>query len=79
VVGCSGGSGRTPDSLVWAKFGEAKAREVSLKAGLALEDGTLEAARRLDQELLAEDINPGSTADLVAASLFISLLKGLRF
>ncbi|HSD58424.1 MAG TPA: triphosphoribosyl-dephospho-CoA synthase [Methanotrichaceae archaeon] len=69
----------TPDSLVWAKFGEVKAREVSLKAGLALEDGTLEAARRLDQELLAEDINPGSTADLVAASLFISLLKGLRF
>ncbi len=68
-----------PDSLVFAKFGEAKAREVSLKAGLALEDGTLEAASRLDQELLAEDINPGSTADLVAASLFISLLKGLRF
>ncbi len=68
-----------PDSLVWAKFGEVKAREVSLKAGLALEDRTLEAARRLDQELLAEDINPGSTADLVAASLFISLLKGLRF
>jgi triphosphoribosyl-dephospho-CoA synthase len=69
----------TPDSLVWAKFGEAKAREVSLKARLALEDRTLEAARRLDLELLAEDINPGSTADLIAASLFISLLKGLRF
>jgi triphosphoribosyl-dephospho-CoA synthase len=69
----------TPDSLVWAKFGEAKAREVSLKAGLALEDRTLEAARRLDRELLAGDINPGSTADLVAASLFISLLMGLRF
>ncbi len=68
-----------PDSLVLAKFGEAKAREVSLKAGLALEEGTLEAASRLDLELLAEDINPGSTADLVAASLFISLLKGLRF
>ncbi|MDM7913019.1 MAG: triphosphoribosyl-dephospho-CoA synthase [Methanotrichaceae archaeon] len=69
----------TPDSLILAKFGEAKAREVSLKAGLALEDRTLEAAHRLDQELLAGDINPGSTADLVATSLFISLLKGLRF
>jgi len=68
-----------PDSLVLAKFGEAKARDVSLKAGLALKDRTLEAASRLDRELLAEDINPGSTADLVAASLFISLLKGLRF
>lgn len=69
----------TPDSLILAKFGEAKAGDVSLKAGLALEDRTLEAACRLDQELLAGDINPGSTADLVAASLFISLLKGLRF
>jgi triphosphoribosyl-dephospho-CoA synthase len=68
-----------PDSLVQAKFGERKAREVSFQAGQALEDKTLDAARRLDQELLAEDINPGSTADLIAASLFISLLKGLRF
>lgn len=68
-----------PDSLVQAKFGERKAREVSFQAGQALDDETLNAARRLDQELLAEDINPGSTADLIAASLFISLLKGLRF
>lgn len=68
-----------PDSLVQAKFGAAKARDVSLKARLALDDKTLDAARRLDRELLAEDVNPGSTADLIAASLFISLLKGLRF
>ncbi len=68
-----------PDSLVQAKFGAAKARDVSLRARLALEDESMEAARRLDRELLAEDVNPGSTADLIAASLFISLLKGLRF
>lgn len=68
-----------PDSLVQAKFGAEKAREISLRARLALEDETLEAARRLDRDLLAEDVNPGSTADLIAASLFISLLKGLRF
>ncbi len=68
-----------PDSLIMAKFGESKAREISAKAGWALKDETLESARRLDQELLAGDINPGSTADLIAASLFISLLKGLRF
>ncbi len=68
-----------PDSLVQAKFGAVKARDVSLKARLALDDKTLDAARRLDRELLAEDVNPGSTADLIAASLFISLLKGLRF
>jgi triphosphoribosyl-dephospho-CoA synthase len=68
-----------PDSLIQAKFGESKAREVSTKAALALNDETLDSARRLDLELLAGDINPGSTADLIAASLFISLLKGLRF
>lgn len=68
-----------PDSLVQAKFGAEKAIEISLRARLALEDETLEAARRLDRELLAEDVNPGSTADLIAASLFISLLKGLKF
>jgi len=68
-----------PDSLVRAKFGIEKAREVSLRAGVVLEDATLGAARNLDSEFIAEDVNPGSTADLVAASLFISLLKGLRF
>lgn len=68
-----------PDSLVWAKFGEKKAQEVSLRAGVALEDPTLDAARKLDSEFIVEDLNPGSTADLVAASLFISLLNGLKF
>jgi triphosphoribosyl-dephospho-CoA synthase len=68
-----------PDSLVLAKFGEEKAKEVSLRAKLALEDETLESARKLDRELLDEDVNPGSTADLIGASLLISLLRGLRF
>jgi triphosphoribosyl-dephospho-CoA synthase len=68
-----------PDSLVLAKFGEEKAKEVSFRAKLALEDETLESARKLDKELLDEDVNPGSTADLIGASLLISLLRGLRF
>jgi triphosphoribosyl-dephospho-CoA synthase len=68
-----------PDSLVRAKFGLAVAEQVSLWAKEALQDETLEAARSLDRELLEKDINPGSTADLVAAALFICLLKGLRF
>jgi triphosphoribosyl-dephospho-CoA synthase len=67
------------DSLVTTKFGAEKSREVSRKAREALEDETLGAARLLDIELLEEDINPGSTADLIAASLFIALLRGLRF
>lgn len=68
-----------PDSLVQAKFGIRVAQEVSRRAGLALQDPTLEEASRLDHDLLEKDINPGSTADLIAASLFIALLRGLRF
>jgi triphosphoribosyl-dephospho-CoA synthase len=68
-----------PDSLVIAKFGVDKATEISLRAKKVLEDGTLEAIRQLDRELLDEDVNPGATADLIAASLFISLLRGFRF
>ncbi len=67
-----------PDSLVQAKYGLSKAADVSSSAKQALEDSTLESARKLDLELLAEDVNPGSTADLIASALFISLLKGLK-
>jgi len=68
-----------PDSLIRAKFGDEVARKVSRRAGEALLDDTLGKAHELDLDLLAQDINPGSTADLIAASLFISLLRGLRF
>ena len=40
---------------------------------------TLKEARKMDCDLLANDINPGSTADLIAASLFIFLLNDLGF
>jgi triphosphoribosyl-dephospho-CoA synthase len=68
-----------PDSLICAKFGAELAHQVSCRAGDALLDDTLGRAHQLDRDLLAQDINPGSTADLIAASLFISLLRGLRF
>jgi len=68
-----------PDSLICAKFGDETGRIVSRQAGEALLDATLGRAHELDRDLLARDINPGSTADLIAASLFISLLRGLRF
>ena len=67
-----------PDSLICAKFGLEVAQKVSKRAGEALLDDTLGKARELDTDLLAADINPGSTADLIAASLFISLLGGGR-
>ncbi len=68
-----------PDSLISAKFGPEKALQVSQQAAGALADTTLEKARQMDCDLQAQDINPGSTADLIAASLFISLLRDLRF
>ena len=68
-----------PDSLICAKFGLETANQVSGLAGEALLDDTLGKAHELDRDLLAQDINPGATADLIAASLFISLLRGLRF
>jgi triphosphoribosyl-dephospho-CoA synthase len=68
-----------PDSLVRAKHGLKKAKEVTFKAKIALEDESLTKARELDLELLEEDVNPGATADIIAASLFIALLAGLRF
>jgi triphosphoribosyl-dephospho-CoA synthase len=68
-----------PDSLVQAKFGMEAACEVSRLARKALRDPTLRQASLLDKDLLERDINPGSTADLIAASLFIALLRGLRF
>jgi len=68
-----------PDSLICAKFGVELANQVSRRASEALLDVSLGKAHELDRDLLAQDINPGSTADLIAASLFISLLRGLRF
>ncbi len=68
-----------PDSLISAKFGRERAVEVSRMAIDALLDSTLNKAREMDCELNNRDMNPGSTADLIAASLFISLLRRLRF
>jgi len=70
---------QVPDSLISAKFGREKASQVSRRAAEALLDPTLDKARQMDIDLLKEDTNPGSTADLIAASLFISLLRKLRF
>jgi triphosphoribosyl-dephospho-CoA synthetase len=34
---------------------------------------------KFDEELIRDGINPGSTADIIAAALFITILDGLRF
>lgn len=63
-----------PDTLVTIQHGEAVAREVRERAG-AVED--LEQAEALAEEFAAEGINPGTTADLTAAALFVALERGL--
>lgn len=73
---------RTPDSLIERKFGRDAATEVSLRAGTALESGPRgsdargRAVHELDAWLRDESRgwNPGTTADLVAAVLFVWLL-----
>jgi triphosphoribosyl-dephospho-CoA synthase len=65
-----------PDTLVAKKFGSRVALEVSTKATQALKNGNIE---DLDKELITRRINPGTTADLVIGSLFVTLLGGFRY
>ncbi len=69
-----------PDTLVARKAGDAAAREVSAEARAVLSRGGFRTAagrRRLaqmDRALRRGGLNPGTTADLVASSLFVHLL-----
>ncbi|NOZ58368.1 MAG: ATP--dephospho-CoA triphosphoribosyl transferase CitG [Euryarchaeota archaeon] len=69
-----------PDSLIAKKAGWDAAREVSRRARAVLEAG-LERAEldALDAYLRSRGnlLNPGTTADLVAASVFLALLEGI--
>jgi len=72
-----------PDTLIARKCGEAAAREVSRQAARVLasgEPGSTErrdALARFDASLRREGnkLNPGTTADLTAATLFVHLLE----
>lgn len=68
-----------PDGLVASKFGFKKAEDASGRARSILGfevRKTLRLARELDDEFIEEDVNPGSTADLIGAALFIALMEG---
>jgi triphosphoribosyl-dephospho-CoA synthase len=75
-----------PDSLIRRKSGLERAEEVSKKAQLILDAGGSRATkggdmlRQLDDELQGAggDLNPGTTADLTAASIFVVLMEGWR-
>jgi triphosphoribosyl-dephospho-CoA synthase len=75
-----------PDTFIARKIGIAKAKEVSLKAKEVLELGGLETSlgrkslREFDCGLRksSNDLNPGTTADIVAAALALCILNGYR-
>ena len=75
-----------PDTLIARKCGFEKAGEVSHAASNVIELGGVftregrNAVENFDKCLQGKDnkLNPGTTADIVAASLFITLLFGLK-
>jgi triphosphoribosyl-dephospho-CoA synthase len=75
---------RHPDTLIARKRGAAEAEKAALRAGLVLQQGwphTSEGRRAfddLDSWLRGEgnQRNPGTTADLIAACLFVLLREG---
>jgi len=70
-----------PDTLVATTHDAATARKVSQRAAAVAErvdtDGDLTAAEELAAEFVDAGYNPGTTADLTAAALFIALERGL--
>lgn len=72
------------DSLIQRKNGEKTAKKSSKKAKSVLEKGGVfnsegeKALKNLDEEFKNNNINPGTTADLVASSLMVAILNGLR-
>ncbi len=74
---------RYQDAFIRTKFDVRKAEEVSIRARSILQNGDLNALKKkihlFDEELLKEGVNPGSTADIIIAGLFVSLFEGMRF
>ena len=69
-----------PDTLVVGRHGEGVAREVTERATELWERDALptdrEAVERFADDLVSRGINPGTTADITAAGLFIALEHG---
>ncbi|MBD3188877.1 hypothetical protein GF325_18760 [Candidatus Bathyarchaeota archaeon] len=75
---------RHPDSLIWRKNGKERAMEVSSKAREAIDEGGMRTnlgrmkIKDLDLWLASTKgkLNPGTTADLIAAGIFMLLSTG---
>jgi len=67
--------GREPDTLVAKKHGRKVAESVRVRAQEALEGGPT-VVEAFAESLVADGINPGTTADITAAALFVALARG---
>ncbi|MFB6155873.1 MAG: triphosphoribosyl-dephospho-CoA synthase [Haloferacaceae archaeon] len=65
-----------PDSLVAVRHGDETAREVSERASAVV--GDLRAAEDLADRFVDEGVNPGTTADITSAALFVALERGVE-
>jgi triphosphoribosyl-dephospho-CoA synthase len=74
---------RNKDTFIRTKFDIKKAEEVSMRATSILQKVDMTGIKadigQFDEELLKEGVNPGSTADIIIAGLFVSLFEGMRF
>ncbi|MDI6811511.1 MAG: triphosphoribosyl-dephospho-CoA synthase [archaeon] len=67
------------DTFIKMKFGPEKSRYVKERAQWIVNRGyQRKEMEEFDGELVREGLNPGSTADIIAAALFITILGGLR-
>ncbi|GAA5474395.1 2-(5''-triphosphoribosyl)-3'-dephosphocoenzyme-A synthase [Haloarcula hispanica] len=65
-----------PDTFIVTRQDRETAEEVQRRAQAVLEGA--ETATGLAEEFVERDINPGTTADLVAGALFVALERGLE-
>jgi triphosphoribosyl-dephospho-CoA synthase len=67
------------DTFIKMKFGPEKSGYVKERAQWIVKRGyQRKEMEEFDEELVREGLNPGSTADIIAAALFITILGGLR-
>ena len=66
---------REPDTLVAKQHGRKTAESVRVRAQQALEGGP-EVVEAFADSLVEDGVNPGTTADLTAAGLFVALARG---
>lgn len=76
---------RKPDTLISRKYGEDMAKLVSADADSVLQSGGILnpqgelLLRELDKQLMRNKLNPGTTADITAASIMVAYLDEFGF